>query len=277
MSESLEQQVRTLIDRVRHLTPARIDRPALVYFDIIGIAWPIRCTLHLQQIAHDYVPVTIREWMYRDVAGQQVLKTAFTNGHIPLYVDPERTLNQSNRILLALGQQAGLVGDGPRELEAIESVLDQCYDALFHWNGIFPVNARMGIPDDATQARLDAFMGRGSWGLVSDGFHNNLRAFERYLAANPAASDFIVGDRLSVADLAAFNVLTNWYKAFDREAFTAAAPALDHYIQHIAEQPGIATYIRTIQEPTTWFRGMPTQVALRLTTPEELEGLVQLR
>jgi len=36
----------------------------------------------------------------------------------------------------------------------------------------------------------------------------------------------------------------------------------------------IADYILNVQEPTVWFR-LPT-VALRLNSPEELEGLVKL-
>jgi hypothetical protein len=66
----------------------------------------------------------------------------------------------------------------------------------------------------------------------------------------------------------------NWFKAFDREVFSTELPRLDAYIQQIAEQRGIADYIRTLQEPTVWFQ-LP-EVAMRLTSPEELQGLVSL-
>ena len=39
-----------------------------------------------------------------------------------------------------------------------------------------------------------------------------LRGLESYLGLNATGSGFIVGARLSVADLHAFNILANWYK-----------------------------------------------------------------
>jgi glutathione S-transferase len=136
------------------------------------------------------------------------------------------------------------------------------------------VNIRLNIKDDIAQARLNAFMGNGAWGVVTNGYRNHLQAFVKYLEANPARSGFLVGNRLSAADLSAFNVLCNWYKAFDRQVFSEEFPSLDQYIQRIALMPGIPDYIRTVQEPTLWFE-LPT-VALRLTSPQELEGLVSL-
>ena len=84
----------------------------------------------------------------------------------------------------------------------------------------------------------------------------------------------MIGDRLSVADLSAFNILCNWYKSFDRKVFSSEFQLLDAYIQRIALIPSISDYIRNIQEPTTWF-DLPS-IALRLTTPEELEDLITL-
>ena len=147
MEATLEERVGTLVSRVETLTPGAVTKPALVYFDIIGIAWPIRCLLHCQGIDYDYIKVSLAEWMFRTVDGRQPLKAAFSNGHLPLYVDSELTLNQSHLILRTLAQRAGLMGESEQEALDIESVLVQCYDALFHWNGIFPVNMRLNIAD----------------------------------------------------------------------------------------------------------------------------------
>ena len=117
-------------------------------------------------------------------------------------------------------------------------------------------------------------MGDGVWGVVTNGYRNHLQAFVKYLEANPLQSGFLVGNRLSVADLSAFNVLCNWYKAFDRQVFSQEFPLLNEYIQRIALVPGIPDYILKVQEPTVWFE-LPT-VALRLTSSQELEGLVSL-
>jgi glutathione S-transferase len=117
-------------------------------------------------------------------------------------------------------------------------------------------------------------MGDGSWGLLSDGYRRNLRGFERYLAANPHGdSGFMVGSRLSIADLHAFNVLCNWYKAFDPERFVGDHPLLDAYLHRIAAVPGVTDYMRTRQEPTTWLPIPP--LGVRLTTPADLDGLIR--
>ena len=52
------------------------------------------------------------------------------------------------------------------------------------------------------------------------------------------------------------------------------------YIQRIAALPAVSDYIRTKQEPTTWFAyrfpHIVGPLGHRLTTPEELEGLTDL-
>jgi glutathione S-transferase len=93
-----------------------------------------------------------------------------------------------------------------------------------------------------------------------------------YLESNQRASGFMVGDTMTAADLCSFNVLCNSFKAFDRQVFSTEFSQLNAYIQHIAEQPGIAASIRNVQEPTIWF-ALP-DVATRLTSPEDLQGLV---
>ena len=61
------------------------------------------------------------------------------------------------------------------------------------------------------------------------------------------------GKSLTIADLHAYNILTNWYKSFDRTVFTSEFPDLDAYVQRVARDERVADYIRTKQEPTTWF------------------------
>lgn len=274
MDGTIETRISELIERIEGLSSATVQRPAFVYFDIVGIGWPIRCLLHLQDIDYDYIPISIFDWIKRDADGQQVLKQAFRNGHVPYYVDADVALNQSNLILTHLARKANMLGGTERESLAIQEIMVHCYDALFHWNGMLGVTIRTNIPDEVAQARLHAFMGEGVWGIVTDGYRNHLDAFVRYLNDNATGSGFLVGERLSVADLHAFNVLCNWYKAFDRQVFSTEYPQLDAYIERIADIPGVSDYIRRVQEPTVWFP-LP-QIALRLTSPEELAGLVSI-
>lgn len=274
MSQDRKQHINQLVKTIAAIRPDVVDKPTLVYFDIIGIAWTIRCLLHLHNIDYHYLPLTIGDWSYGAEDGSQPLKTAFSNGHVPLYVDKDISLNQSNLILKTVAQRNGMMGESEAEALAIEALLAHCYDAQFHWNGMLGVNIRLNIPDDVANARLESFMGNGVWGVVTNGYRNHLQAFDHYLAANASNSGFMVGNRLSAADLASFNVLCNWYKAFDREVFCAEFPRLEEYIQRIASIDSVGDYIRNVQEATLWFE-LP-QVAMRLTTPQELEGLVRV-
>lgn len=274
MEQTIENKVNKLVKLVSELSPQSVEGPTLVYFNIVGIAWPIRCLLHIHNIDYRYIPISIFEWMYQAEDGSQPLKATFENGHVPLYLDQDISLNQSNVILKMLAQKTAMMGRSEKEAIAIEVVLAHCYDSLFHWNGMLGVNIRLNISDEVAQERLNSFMGDGVWGVVTNGYRNHLQAFVKFLKANPSQNGFMVGDRLSVADLSAFNVLCNWYKAFDRQVFVQEFSVLEEYIQRIALTSGIADYIREVQEPTLWFE-LPT-VAMRLTSPQDLQGLVSL-
>ena len=65
---------------------------------------------------------------FQDADGKQPLKAAFSNGHVPLYVDEEGSLNQSTIILSTLARRAGLMGESEAESRAIELVMAHCYD-----------------------------------------------------------------------------------------------------------------------------------------------------
>jgi len=275
MPETLPPNLQALADRLDRLMAEPTDTPTFVYLDIIGIGWPIHCLLRVAGVDYDFVRVSLLEWTARSPEGDFVLKSRGRNGHLPLFVDGDLRLNQSNVILAYLAERYDFFGDGPEERLAAMEVMAHAYDSLFHWNGMLPVNATVNVPDDVAKDRLAAFLGEGVWGISNDGYRNHLDGFLRYLEANPTKSGFMVGRRLSAADLHAFNVLANWYKAFDRTVFSTEYPALDDYIERIATIPAVADYIRNHQEPTTW---LPYPgVGIALTTPEEIAGLTSVR
>ena len=55
----MEGNVEQLIARLRGLSCASFMKPTLVYFDIIGIAWNIRCLLHMKGVDYDLIEVDI--------------------------------------------------------------------------------------------------------------------------------------------------------------------------------------------------------------------------
>lgn len=272
MTMNIGEQARNIAKRVSELSPETVDKPVLVYFNIIGICWPIRCLLHLNNVDYELIQIPGEVWVHPSSNGEPLLRSSFQNGHIPLYVDPQVQLNQSTVIMPYLAEKYGLIGDSDLEKLAIMEVMAHAYDALFHWTGLLQVISKYNIPDETVEARLQAYLGNGTWGILGNGYHRNLQAFEQYLGANSDRdSGFMVGSRLSIADLHAYNVLGNWYKAFDRSLFTETYPALDDYVRRIASMPLINEYITKHQEATTW---LPfPHFGIRLTTPEELIGL----
>ena len=225
--------------------------------------------LHLRDIDYELIQVSIHQWAQGDAEGNRLLKPCFTNGHLPLYVDGEVELNQSALIIEYLADKHGfLAGTGSERTSALE-VMGQAYDALFHWNGMFPVNIRLGMSDNEATKRLDAFMGEGVYGLSTDGYRQNLDAFERYLAKSDG--DYFVGQSLTAADLQSFNALRNWYKAFAPDVFMDEYPKLNKFVQRIEVLPQINDYIAHHQEPTTWFNW--PEAALRLTSAAELDAI----
>ncbi len=272
MTSSIAPSVEELCHRITALNPRSVDRPVLVYFDIIGIAWPIRCALHLKSVDYDLIQISIDQWAYRDDHGVQPVKRCFKNGHVPLYVDAETALNQSTVIMRYLAENLGLGGKTAEQRNGVMEIMSHAYDALFHWNGLLQIIVSMGVPEDVVVARRNAFMGEGFWGLATNGYANHLDAFGNYLRGNPCNSGYFVGETLTIADLHAFNVLCNWYKAFAPERFVTDYPQLDDFVQRIGAIPAVREYIENLQEPTTWFPR--PDLAIRLTSAEELAGLV---
>lgn len=260
----MEEEIQALADRIQGLRPETVDKPTLVYFNVVGIGWPIRCLLHLKEVDYELIPITVMQW--------GALKGLFTNGHVPLYVDKDIMISQSNPILTYLAEQHNMAGHGQSERFAVLEIMSHAYDALFHWNGLLQVIIKLNVPDDVVEARKEAFMGSGAWGIVTNGWTNHLRGFEGYLAANKADSGFFVGKELTIADLHAFNILCNWYKAFDRERFASEHPVLEDFVQRIGAIPRVNDYIRNLQEPTSWLP-FPA-AAIALATPGQLDGLI---
>ena len=265
----LERETLALQQRLKSLSSSSVEKPTLVYFDIVGIAWPIRVMLHLRDIDYELIRISLPQWAQTDANGKSLLKACFTNGHLPLYVDSEVELNQSALVIEYLADRYGFLPSAGVERTMALEVMGQAYDALFHWNGMLPVNIRIGMSDEEAQKRLAAFMGEGVYGLSTDGFRLNLNAFQRYLAKSE--SEYFVGDSLTAADLQSFNVLRNWYKAFAPDVFQSEYPRLDGFVRHIEGLPEIRAYIENSQEPTTWFQW--PQAALRLTDAEELRAI----
>lgn len=249
----------------------KVAKPTLFYLNIHGVVWPIRCLLSIKGIDFEDVQIPIQTWGYRTEDGRQPLKEASPSLHIPVYSDQDVVITQSTTLMYYLAKKHGMLGQGAIEELQVMEVMAQCHDALFHWCGLLPIIGRVGIDPETFDQRMAAFMGEGRWGLVTSGHAINLHGLENYLKRNVSDSGYMVGNDLTFADLHAFNILCNWYKAFNPEAFMKY-PILDDYIKRIGKMADIDRYIKSTKGMTTW---LPIPKAgSNLTTTEELEGLL---
>jgi len=291
----LGADVMRLVEDVKTTTSQPGMTPTLFYFDIIGILWPVRCLLHMKGVEHRLVSFGMEEWVgqgmglkYEPGVTPQdptlpfaALKWAFNGGTVPRYVDEHVDLNDSIAIQLYLARKHGMVGDGSMqdELRVLEA-MNYAYNSLFHWSGLFTADWKPLHQDEHSwDASAESFTQQQGFG-----YQGKLLGFRRLLEQNnkglPKGKDsgFLAGKELTMADLHAYNVLANWFKPYDRDQFVSEFPDLDRYLRRVAAaHEGIADYVRTQQEPTTWFPApIGPRFKHRLITPEELEGIVEL-
>merc|ERR1711908_146564 len=140
-----------------------------------------------------------------------------------------------------------MCGSGIREEKQVCEVMNYSYNAIFQWSGIFTADARLLVSNkDEWDWQYAKYFGPSEppapGGEVSL-FRQKLFGFLNFL--NRSTGEFIVGDKLTMADLWAFNVLCNWFKASARDIFTAEFPDLEAYIVRVAACAKVADYIRT--------------------------------
>lgn len=273
---AIAARVEVLKERLNALSPSKIEMPTFVYLDIGGIGWPIRVIFAVAGQKFDDIRIPFEDWMGAgtpNVFKEKTLVQHFPNGHVPLYVDKDVELQESLVIMEYLGKKFGLMGQGMQEELMVKQVLIQAYDAIFHYDGIFTVNfgKNQKPPDYAKKQQSDfAYF-----------FNGKMMVFSGILARNPANSGFMVGKKLTVADLFCFHVICNWYKCYLEEYFPGdfaqKYPELELYIQRISGIPEIGDYISTKQSPTTWLPnvwGECMGMSRHLSTPTGLVGLV---
>jgi len=270
--KNIDERVSELTSKIQSISTDTVQKPTLLYLDIIGIGWPIRVLFDVMGVDIEDVRISFPVWLEIKEKFRTQLKGKFRNRHVPRYVDNNVDLQQSVVILQYLGRKYELFGDTPKEELMIQEILCHAYDCIFHFTGMFNANFKGSSnkkPTKYFKENLKNFLGEDG------GFQKNMHVFQDYLDANTNNSDFIVGARLSIADLVTFNILCNWYKSFDRYLFLSKFPKLETYVQRIAQNSMIRNYIKTKQSATTWLPGQWGQLlGYKLTTPEELDGLV---
>lgn len=156
----------------------------LVYFDLRGRAELPRLILHAAGQTFDDCPGGINKSDYQD---------SCMFGQFPLLIEGDRKIVQSRAIVRYLTNKLGLCGSGSEDevllcdqlFEGTEDIYDALWSACAKYKG-------------GSQEQLDKV-------LSPDGnVHKYLVKFEKILTGKT----FLVGNTLTYADLALFNVLT---------------------------------------------------------------------
>ncbi len=215
-----------------------MKKPTLIYFKARGRAEVIRLVLAEAGVDYDEHPVgkdlPRHEGQPTDLVG---LREAglLPFGAVPVWVDSDGfRLAQSGAIARYLAATHGMVGGTPREQARVEEILGGVDDVRLELRRLVPAAPadRPAIVAELTDSFLPRWMGY----------------FDRFLAANRDGTGFLVGDSLTLADLALYYLL----ELLPDNRFGAAIdayPRLAAFARRIAERPRIAAYIAS---PSRW-------------------------
>jgi prostaglandin-H2 D-isomerase / glutathione transferase len=142
---------------------------------------------------------------------------------------------QSAAINRYLARRYGLMGSTPEEALHIDMLYEGVIDMRTQQNSI------PKAPEDVKVAETDKF--------AKETLPRWFGYYERQLAANHGGDGFLVGDRLSLADLALTNFVYLVLSAFPKALETA--PKLAAHYKRISEHSGVAEWLKKRPE-TPW-------------------------
>jgi len=206
-------------------TEAIEGKPTLVYWDICGLAQPIRLALECAGVEYFDVRIEAGEagtagykqtWFKRK-AEVGAAGTRFPN--LPYFMDATRKLPQSNAILSYIGRAHGLIGPEP---DLVDLVLQQTSD----------------LDDTITGACYRNFAGLATF--LDRGLAPALEEWKLLLADKP----FTTGPVLTVADLKIYETFRK-IKIIEAEHGTqvfARFPELEAFLDRVRAHPNLVAY-----------------------------------
>ena len=195
-------------------------KPTLTYFASRGRAELIRLVCAEAGI----------DWSEQEVAREHLRTDKLRFGAVPLWEEPDGfKLAQSLAIVGYLATTHGLAGKTPREAAQVNQTLGAYDDVRTEMRKLAVVEA-----DQRAAVRQ---------GLASEFLPRWLGYLDRVLASNRDGQGFVVGDSLTVADLALWYLL----ELIVDNGFTALEtyPRLIAYAERIGKRPRLAEYLRS--------------------------------
>jgi glutathione S-transferase len=201
----------------------------LIYFTARGRAELIRLILAEAGVAYEEENFAVAEFPQLKASGRLPFNA------VPVWEEPDGfRLAESVAIACHLARSHGLHGKTPRETAQCDQMLGAYEDLRAEWRKV----AAAG-PERRPELRAE---------LVSTIIPRWFGFFDRLLGANHDGRGFLVGDAITVADLALWYLLE-----FARDNGMNAAlerfPRLQQFAQRIGERPRIAAYVASPKRP----------------------------
>jgi glutathione S-transferase len=160
----------------------------------------------------------------------------------PLLVDGQRVIGQTAAILLYLGPRLKLVGASETERLWTHQIQLTIADAVDEaHNTHHPVGSGLYYEEQRAEAR------RAAKAFRTERIPKFLGWLETVLARNPKGDKYLVGGRLSYADLSAFQLVEGLRYAFPKATQRALrkTPRLVALHGRVAQQRRVAAYLRS--------------------------------
>ncbi|CAL1275170.1 unnamed protein product [Larinioides sclopetarius] len=194
-----------------------MSKPTIGYWDIRGLAEPIRYLLHYNKV--DFVDKRYAfdkdDW----------IKEKFTLGldfpNLPYYIEGDIKLTQSNAILRHLARKYGLDGKDDQQKLSVTLVEQQMTD--LHYALVLPV-----YRDDYGPKVKAAFI---------ENIPNLLTPWEKYLGDKK----YLTGNSITYVDFMAYDVF-DFYRLFHKEAL-ADFPKIRAYQERMKSLPELQEYM----------------------------------
>jgi glutathione S-transferase len=214
-----------------------MQKPTLIYFKARGRAEVARLVLAEAGVDYDEHPIgkDLGLWNGQPTDFQALKDSGLLPFQAaPVWVDADGfRLAQSAAIAKYLAASHGMAGKTVREAAQIDQLLGACDDVRVEIRRLVSEpDKRVAIVTDLTATFLPRWMG----------------FLDRTLAANRDGTGFVVGDSITVADLALFYLL----ELLRDNGFGApidAFPRLVAFASRIAARPGIAKYLASPTRP----------------------------
>ncbi|GAB4823389.1 hypothetical protein N2152v2_010435 [Parachlorella kessleri] len=210
-------------------------KPRLQYFPVRGRGEPIKLNLAAANVEWEFVDLTCDK-------GPAVIKDleAFPFGQAPRYIDDSVDMVQSNAICRHLGRKHGMYGANLAEAAKIDQILDGVEDQRSKYLGLIYKDELADGPKKAYfETHVDPASAQSrNWG-AHFAFLSNL------LKKNEGGRGFMVGNQLSIADIAVLDLVDLHLRLDFAGQFKQLHPELTAHHSRIAAVPGIKAYLES--------------------------------